>query len=191
MFTTIDHVAAFLQLDIEEIDPSIERAIAEATEVIRNYCRQYLSYIEDELTLVYGNGSRLLSLPELPIVNIDEITIGGSEVGYRVNYNTGLVLLDRCLGVFEPATVIYSHGYEQLPDDIIAVATRAASRTYQAGLKSQTQGGIIGLQAVSIGDYSETYGGDSATEGQLGVSGSRMLLLSEKDILNRYRLKGA
>jgi hypothetical protein len=42
---------------------------------------------------------------------------------------------------------------------------------------------------MSLGDYSVQFGGasGSSSEGSLGASGARMLLMSEKDTLNRYR----
>jgi len=67
---------------------------------------------------------------------------------------------------------------------------RAASRAYQMGLKTAAQDGVPGLQALSLGDYSVTYASEASGgvgEGVMGASGARMLLMSEKDMLNKYR----
>jgi hypothetical protein len=85
-------------------------------------------------------------------------------------------------------TITYTHGYADIPDDIIAVATRAASRAYQAGLTAAEDEGALGIQGKSLGDFSVQYGAESVVEGRLGASGSRLLLFSEKDILNQYKI---
>jgi len=46
------------------------------------------------------------------------------------------------------------------------------------------------VAAKSLGDYAVSFAsevGGGVGEGLMGVSGARMLLLSEKDILNKYR----
>jgi hypothetical protein len=48
----------------------------------------------------------------------------------------------------------------------------------------------MGIASLSLGDYAVSYGseaGGGIGEGVMGVSAARVLLLSEKDILNRYR----
>jgi len=67
------------------------------------------------------------------------------------------------------------------------VCTRAAARAYQAGLRSADADGIPGVASKSLGDFSVSFAGEGA-EGVMGASAARMLLLSEKDILDRYRM---
>jgi len=48
----------------------------------------------------------------------------------------------------------------------------------------------VGVANMALGDYQVGYAseaGGGIGEGVMGVSAARMLLLSEKDILNRYR----
>jgi hypothetical protein len=59
---------------------------------------------------------------------------------------------------------------------------------YQAGLRAAETAGVPGVVSKSLGDFAVTFGGESVVEGTMGASGARMLLLSEKDLLNRYRL---
>jgi hypothetical protein len=90
-------------------------------------------------------------------------------------------------------TVTYTHGYNTLPADVVGVCTRAAARAYQAGLRAAELEGVLGVTALTLGDYSVSFGAESGggvSEGTLGASAARMLLLSEKDILNRYRFIG-
>jgi hypothetical protein len=82
---------------------------------------------------------------------------------------------------------VYSHGYAVIPDDIISVATRIASRAYQAGLKAADMGAVPGISATTLGDYSVSFGGGTA-EGVLGASAAPLLLQSEKELLDKYRV---
>jgi hypothetical protein len=75
---------------------------------------------------------------------------------------------------------------------VIDVCTRAAARAYQAGLKAADADGIPGVASKSLGDFSVSFTGEAGggvSEGVMGASASRMLLLSEKDMLDRYRQK--
>ena len=52
---------------------------------------------------------------------------------------------------------------------------------------------VVDVRAKSLGDFSVSYGseqGGGSSEGTMGASGARMLLMSEKDILDNYRIKG-
>jgi len=44
------------------------------------------------------------------------------------------------------------------------------------------------VQGLSLGDYSVTYSAEGAGGGMLGVSAAPLLLRSEQEILNRYRM---
>jgi len=197
-FCTVSDVANLLQIEITAADKiaSCARAITEATAAIRNYCHQYIELVTDDtITLDCAGGTRLF-LPELPVVSVsavveddegltedDDYKLGQYGILHRVNrdWEAGIQIV----------TITYTHGYATLlPDDIVAVATRAAARAFQAGLKASETDGVPGISAKSLGDYSVSYAseaGGGVGEGVIGASGARMLLLSEKDILDRYR----
>jgi hypothetical protein len=201
-FCTIQDVENFLQIEIAEADKvaSCNRAIEEATETIRNYCHQYIELVEADVITLDNAGGRRLFLPELPVVAVaeviedDEVLISGADEDYQLGQHG---ILHRVGGSWtagiQIVKITYTHGYDlydELPDDIIGVATRAAARAYQAGLRANEAEGIPGVSAKSLGDYSVTYVGESGGgmgEGVMGASAARMLLLSEKDILDRYR----
>lgn len=198
-FATIEDIEAFLQIEIATPTQiaAATRALTEVTAAIRNYCRQYIEYINDEITLDSAGGARLF-LPELPVVSVDSVVEDGETLVVGDDYKLGqygiLYRVGRrwAAGV-QIVTVTYSHGYSQIPDDIVAVATRAASRAYQAGLRASEDDAALGVASKSLGDYSVSYGseqGGGAGEGQMGASGARTLLLSEKDLLDKYRVKG-
>lgn len=198
MFCTANEVAQFLQVEIsDEKVASVERAIREATEAIKNYCHQVIEQVvDDEYIFDVAAGQFRLFLPEMPVTNVASIVedgealvegadedyqVGAYGVLYRVgqNWAEGIQIVE----------VTYTHGYQLpdgLPDDIVGVCTRAAARAFQAGLKTESLGGVPGIASLGLGDYSVSYGTEGP-EGTMGASAARMLLLSEKDILNRYR----
>lgn len=199
-FCTVQDVKNLLQIEITTAAriASCQRAIAEATEAIRNYCHQHIDLVEDdEITLDCVGGTRLF-LPELPVTGVAEVIEDGEILDEDDDYKLGQhgilhrVGQDWAAGV-QIITVTYTHGYDaydSLPDDLVAVATRAAARSYQAGLKASETKGVPGVAAMGLGDYSVSFAseaGGGVGEGLMGVSGARMLLLSEKDILDRYR----
>ena len=197
-FCTVEDVEQFLQIEVTEAQAdSVERAIEEATSAIQNYCRQTIALVEDdEITLDCAGGTKLF-LPELPVVEVSEVVEDLTELVQGTDYKLGQFgILHRVgrrwsTGV-QNIEVIYSHGYETLPDDVIGVATRAAARAYQAGLRAAESEAIPGVASKQLGDYSVSFGSEQsvgAGEAVLGASASPVLLRSEKEFLERYRLK--
>jgi len=204
-FCTIEDVATFLQVTIpSEKQDAAQRAIQEATAKIKNYCQQYLELVEDETILLDSRGATTFLLPELPVIDVSEVVeddeilvvddaykLGSSGILYRIGR--------RWASGIQNIEITYTHGYKAeddytstapvLPQDIIDVCTRAAARAYQAGLRAEETKGISGVQAISLGDYSATLGGEQAYAGEsaLGASVAPFLLQSEKRILNAYR----
>jgi hypothetical protein len=194
-FAEVADIEAFLQVDIST-DAQIaaaERALTEVTAAIRNYIDQYIELVSaEEITLDSIGGVRLF-LPELPVVSVASVIEDEETLIVDDDYKLGQFGILHRVGRkwakgIQIVTITYTHGYADIPDDIIAVATRAASRAYQAGLTAAEDEGALGIQGKSLGDFSVQYGAESVVEGRLGASGSRLLLFSEKDILNQYKI---
>lgn len=195
-FCTVADLEAFLQLTIPaSLTASATRAIEEASAAIANYCRQQLEEVEDdELTFDVAAGCNRLFLPELPVTAVVSVEEDGETLAEDDDYKLGQHGILYRVGQnwypgVQTVTVTYTHGYATLPQDVIDVATRAAARAYQAGLRASSLEGVPGVQAESLGDHSVTYnpeagGGDS----MLGASAAPLLLRSEMRILDRYRL---
>lgn len=199
-FCTITDIEEFLQIEIPSgKQVGAHRAIERVTEAIKNYCRQEIEQVEDdEITLDIRAGQRKIFLPELPVTEVSEVMedgetlTEGSDEDYQLGQNGVLYRLDQnwTPGI-QIVTVTYTHGYATIPDDVQEVAIRAAARRYQAGLRAEEVEGVPGVQATSLGDYSVTYGSEQSTgagEAVLGASAAPILLRSEKEQLNRYRL---
>lgn len=198
-FALVADIEAFLQVEISS-DPvktvSAQAALRDASAAIRNYTRQFLELVEDEkITLDSGGGPRIY-LPELPVVEVSSVVEDGDALTDQDDFKLGQFGILHRIGKrwksgIQIIEIIYSHGYTTIPDDLISVCVRAASRFYQAGLKAAVDEAIPGIASKSLGDFSVSYSGDaSSNDGLMGASGARFLLYSEKDILNRYRVKG-
>jgi len=180
--------------DADEI-ASVEFALATSSNAIRDYIEQYIEQVDDEaITLNGPTNSTTILLPEIPVISVASVTeddellvvdddykIDGDGVLHRVGA--------RCWSQgIQNIEIVYSHGYATIPDTIVGVCARAASRLFQAGLRSQENEAIPGIASKSLGDFSVSYTTEGA-EGALGVSAAYILLMSEKLALDKYRAK--
>jgi hypothetical protein len=196
-FCNVADIESFLQVTIPaDKVASAQRAIAEATEAIKNYCHQVIERVAgDVVTLDCSGGTTKLFLPELPVITVASVVEDGELLVVTDDYKLGQYGIlhrvdDEWPEGIQIIEVTYTHGYAVIPDDVVGVCARAASRAYQAGVSAAELAGVMGVTALTLGDYSVSFGsgsGGGVGEGMLGASGARMLLLSEKDILNRYR----
>ena len=191
-------VEAFLQVAVPAAKvASVARAIAEATEAIRNYCHQYIERVTGEtITLDCVGGPRVF-LPELPVTGISSVEEDGDVLALGGDYQLGQYGVLHRIGQdwesgIQIVEVTYTHGYNPIPQDVRDVCTRAASRAYQAGMKASEMAAVPGVQAKSLGDFSVQFGGEAGAAGEsvLGASAAPMLLRSEQRMLDRYRYVG-
>ena len=194
-FCSIVDLEQFLQVSIPSAsEAAAERAILEASVAIQNYCRQQIGEVEDdEITLDAAGGTRLF-LPELPVTAVSVVEDGETLVegdDYQLGQHGILHRVDQdwASGI-QIVTITYTHGYDPVPDDVAAICTRAAARAYQAGLRAAETEGVPGVTAMGLGDYSVSFGAETgrANGGVLGASAAPVLLRSEKELLNRYRV---
>ncbi len=199
-FCEIADLAAFLQIEIADDSAAALAAIDEATAAIQGWCNQIIEQVEDdEYTFDTESGRTKLFLPELPVTEVSSVVENDEELDVDDDYKLGNNgVLHRMNGPWyagvQSVVVTYTHGYEEIPQTIVDICTRAASRRYQAGLKAAALEGIPGVSAQTLGDYSVQYGseqsGGSGSGGTLGASAAPVLLQSEKELLARYRVKG-
>lgn len=198
-FANISDIADFLQQDITTPAQiaSAELALRDASAAIRNYTHQYLEYIDSDVITLDSQGGARLFLPQLPVVSVASVVEDGEALVVTDDYKLGQYGILHRIGAkwaegIQVITITYDHGYLVIPDDIVAVCVRAASRAYQAGLKSDDSDGVPGIASKTLGDFSVSFqseGGGGVGEGVLGASAARLLLMSEKDILDAYRIQ--
>lgn len=194
-FCTVEDVEELLQIEIATPPKiaSAQRAIKAAGAAIRNYCKQYLELVEDdEYTFDVRPARWNLLLPELPVVELSSVVEDGETLTEGDDYELGNYgqlwrVGSRWAAGNQIVVVTYTHGYETIPDDVVDVCTRAASRIYQAGLKAEDSDGVPGIASKALGDFSVSFGTEGS-EGVMGASAARPLLLSEKDLLAKYRV---
>lgn len=198
-FAQVTDIEDFLQQPINTPVQiaSAELALRDASAAIRNYTNQYLELVANDVITLDSRGSKRLILPQLPVVSVDQVVEDGELLVVDDDYKLGQFGILHRIGAYwkggiQQVEITYTHGYLVIPDDIIAICIRAASRGYQAGLKAADSDGIPGIASKALGDFSVSFqseGGGGTGEGVLGASAARLLLLSEKDILDAYRIR--
>lgn len=194
-FAVVADVENVLLREITEADEiaSCEYALLIASAAIRVYVEQFIERVADDPIVVNGpfNSSKIL-LPQIPVISVASVT----ETDILLTADTDYVL-DPDLGILhrvgqfwdygiQNIDIVYTHGFDPIPDTINGICARAASRMFQAGLKSAENEGVPGIASKALGDFSVSFATDTA-EGTMGASAARTLLLSEKDLLDKYR----
>lgn len=108
-------------------------------------------------------------LPQWPIVTVDTV-IGDDLADVDVTWVSGTNFIE----TWVPVTVTYTHGYDPVPDDIVAVVCQVAGRAF--GMKPEA----AGITSESLGAYSYSTGG-AAAAGPLGM------LKDERETVLAYR----
>lgn len=122
------------------------------------------------------------ALPQYPVVSITSVTqyVGGAAITYEwdglntVTLNGWVDRFDLDGGYHTVADVTYVHGYDPVPDDIVAVVSQMAARAY-------------GLPASDSGVTQESLGAYSVSYGIAAASGGVGMLPDERAIVQRYR----
>ena len=172
-------------------------ALRRASARVRKYCRQQFTLVENETVTLPGNG-RVLRLPQRPIVvddthpltvvelfgltNVEYIAVEGRDftrIGTELTRGEAWWAPTRLMGWpwmrpqgvwAQRVRVTYSHGYLEVPDDVVDVVLdlAAMSMTNPQGLRSE-----------SIDDYSRTFAAETI--------GGPQLTAEHKEALREYR----
>lgn len=171
---TADDLAGRLGRDLSdaEID-QVEFLLADASAAVRAYCGQEFSLSESTVRVrVRGGAARL---PQRPVVSVATAADTDENDVDFTWYGSDRVTISKTW--LEWVDVTYTHGYEEIPGEIVAVVCQVVGRALgrpadQTGLSSET-----------IGQYSYQVGG-AAAAGTVGM------LADEKAVLDRYRRVG-
>lgn len=165
------------------------RALAildDASAAVRSYTGQ--TFTEATTTARFQPRNGAIRLPQRPVTAVSAVeNVNGDPVSFTWDHGV-LVNLGGYgfLNSFEVEPfrnrrpyldVTYTHGYEEIPADIIAVVCQIAGRAYGRQLED------TGLQSESIAGYSYSLG-VAAAAGGLGM------LNDERAVLDRYRVVG-
>lgn len=152
--------------------------LALASDLVRDELDQRIDYVEDDVAVLFGSGTTVLLLPELPVVDVTAVRIlaeGSStnedleldfelsdvEVRLELGADGRTGILRRLNGVWPRRRLIqvtYSHGYplgadpSVVPGSIRLAAARASARGYYT---------TDGIRQETIGRYSVTYAAEA------------------------------
>jgi hypothetical protein len=154
-------------------------AVDAASEVCRSFCGISFDAATNQTVVLDGHGTRWLLLPEVPVTDVDSVTLydglsgetlltEGADEDYTWTADGRLYRVNTIWPRTPQAiTVQYDYGYSTVPSPVRMVAVQVAGRIFAQGLARQE----------SIGGYSLTYGADQAF----------MLTAAEERVLSRYR----
>jgi hypothetical protein len=178
-------------------DAALELALRRASARVRRYTRQDITFVENE-TITLPGGERVLRVPQYPLIvddthpltvievadfsgvewtaieNRDYSRIGNELTrGYPWQAPNRLMgwPWNRALGIWGPKVrVTYSHGYDEVPDDIVDVVLDLATMNLS---------NPENLRQVGIDDYQRTFAAETI--------GSAKLTQQHKEDLRPYR----
>lgn len=159
------------------------RALEDASNLFRAMAHQTITLVEDDQTELRGSWSPRLYLPERPVLELSAVTIvwGDPDVsavvlaeGDWLALRSGLVTRrggDVWGGGEGAVRVTYSHGFSEIPGDVVSAVTSIALRKLE---------NPANLVAEQVGSYQATY----ATTAAGAAAG---LTQDELDVARRYQ----
>lgn len=160
-------LAAFTQRDdIPEATSTL--ALKVASGVVRRFTRQAISLVTgDSVDLAPRPGP--LTLPQRPVVAVTSVAIDGAAV---TDWTLRGSQLHRGFGWPHWATVVYDHGYADVPDDILGIVLDLAGKSVSNPEMLRSEG---------IDDFNRTYASESLGAGTLSAE--------DRATLNQYRIR--
>lgn len=158
--------------------------LAGASANVRAYTGQ--DFTEDETTARIRVRSGRVRLPQRPVTEVASVeSMAGDPLTFTWHAGEWLRLDPEVTAFdYEPfrtnptfVDVTYTHGFATVPDVVVEVVVQAATRA-------------LGVSADSAGTVSQTIDGYSETRVPAVVAGPLGLLIEEREVLDRYRIRG-
>lgn len=137
--------------------PLADLLLASASGAVRAYCRWDISLATETLYAI-GDGTRLLSLPTLHLIEVDTITIDGVEADMTdpkiIWSRTGQLYIWGTWTSLAKVEVTCTHGWDPVPDLVRLVTLTMAARALNnpEGLKTATTGAVTRQWDTSMTD---------------------------------------
>lgn len=192
---TADDLAAYTQSTVPLA--TADRALRTASATIRTFTGQVFTRVDNDEVVLAG-GERVLALPQRPVVvdgdhplTVVELADGGgtdftaledrdfTRLGSELSRGYPWIPQDRYMGwpyhrvrgIWAPRVrVVYSHGYVEVPDDVVGICLDLAAATVSNPNR---------LRSESVGSVSVTY--------TVETFGTGKLTDDHRAILSRYR----
>lgn len=183
LLATQADLEAALQRTLDPVQAAF--ALRRASGRVRKYCRQELTFQAADTVTLPGNG-RVLWLPQRPVVVDDANTLSVTElfgitseqyvalegrdytrIGSQLTRGEAWWAPTRLMGWpwmrpqgiwAQRVLVTYSHGYAEVPDDLVDVVVDVAAMTMT---------NPMGLRSEAIDDYSRTFASETIGSGTL------------------------
>lgn len=171
---TPEQLERYIQAELDEGQRAeAEEKIADAWSFVQNRCGQTLSRATTTI-LIAGTSDPERELPERPVISVASVKLDGVLVPESEWYLLGSRLIRRngWGGRYTQMEVVYTHGFDPLPDDLVAVVVRQAARTVE---------NPQGLYMLSAAGTTQTFDSQGST------AGPRILSGDDEKILRRYR----
>ena len=131
---------------------------------VRGWLRQRITMAQSTINA----SGPIVRLPQRPVVSVDAVTLDGAAIDYTLK--AGVVTVD----TGEEFQITYTHGFAEVPDEILELVCQIASRMADAPKELQQ-----GVQQATNGPFTVGYGMD-AWKAQSGLTAG------EKATLRRY-----
>jgi len=164
---TVEELAEWMQVDPASLPSGAETVLSAVSAIVRKEARN--SFQRGTTTLKRTPRDGAVRLPLRPVVSIDSVTRDGEPVEWEWDDETETLSVSGCT----PVSVTFTHGYGEVPGDVLAVVLTAAQRVLTNPHDIRQQ---------SVGSISVTYAAET-----IGASLSQ----ADKDILARYRRPAA
>lgn len=164
----------------------IDALLADASSAIRSYTRQTISAVADDAVRLQVRRTHV-RLPQRPVTALDAVSDpNGNPCLYRWNGFDIIHVAGNVIDTFAwvpwvtgmpYVDVVYDHGYDPIPDDIVGVGCSMVSRA-------------LGRDPIDAGITSETIAGYSYSIGSAAAAGGFGMLPTEREVLDAYRRVG-
>lgn len=164
--TTTD-LAGWMQVDAGTLPAGAGAVLDRVSAIVRSEAR--MTFARSQTTLQRMPVEGVVRLPLRPVVSVDAVTREGAPLAYDWDAEAERLRVSGCAAV----SVTFTHGYAQVPGDVVAVVLTAAARV----LNNPED-----LRQETVGSLSRTYAAET-----IGAS----LSAADKDLLARYRRRVA
>lgn len=135
-FASVAELASLTGRDLDPEDAGAQMHLRFATADIRVLCGQTLSLVADDEVELRGNWSRVLHLPERPVIDVSAVEIRWQGVTTFAAQTGYILAIDKLelpgwywAGDLGGVRVTYSHGFAVIPDDLVGVCCSMATRS--------------------------------------------------------------
>lgn len=164
---TAEQLAAWMQVDPESLPAGTPAVLDAVSAIVRKEARN--TFQRTTTTLKRQPRDGVVTLPLRPVVTVDSVTRDGAPVEWEWHEEDETLSVSGCA----PVSVTFTHGYGEVPGDVLAVVLTAAQRVL-----ANPQD----LRQETVGSISVTYAAET-----IGASLSQ----ADKDLLARYRRRVA